>query len=92
MRLPTINNYGKYASDNYGVNTLSVELETLTVYYSYKTIVAYRDREDGLIVSQNMWSVTTGKHLNWIEPKHSKRKDSITFDLMLERALKRHIK
>jgi len=36
-----------------------------TLYYSYETIIAFRD-EHGLTISKNVWSMTTGKHLNYI--------------------------
>ena len=36
------------------------------VFYSYSTPVAYR-KGCSIRVSENVWSVTTAKHLNWIE-------------------------
>ena len=91
VKLPVITNYGQYSSDNYGVNTLHVDLGEIEFWYSYKTIVAYRDIHDGFIVCENAWGVTTGKHLNWISRDHSRRLDSGSFDVMLEYALKRHV-
>ena len=37
-----------------------------TIYYSYNTTVAVKTPID-TYVSENVWSVTTGKHLNRIE-------------------------
>lgn len=37
----------------------------VTVYFSYETIIAIRS-EDGLVISENHWGTTTGKHLNAI--------------------------
>lgn len=67
--LPKIWNYGRYSSDNYGAHTLAVQVGDVTMYYSYKTLVAFQDWSNGhgLIVSQNIWGTTTGKHLNWID-------------------------
>ena len=46
---------------------------------------------DGLIVSQNCWGVTTGKHLNWIAGGHKKdRKPNAEFETVLAEACKRH--
>jgi len=91
-QLPKITSYGNYASDNYGVNSLKVVLETITLYYSYETIIAYRDIQDGLVVHQNVWGVTTGKHLNWIDGGNkTDRLDGDNFDEMLQAALSRHI-
>lgn len=91
-QLPTITNYGQYSNDNYGAHTLKVGLGTISLFYSYDTIVAYSDSDDGLTVCENIWSTTTGKHLNWIDGgRKDRRKDSATFDAMLSAALARHI-
>ena len=90
--LPRITSYGRYSNDNYGVNSLRVVLKTLILYYSYETIIAYEDNQDGLIVHQNVWGVTTGKHLNWIDSGNKKsRLDGCKFDEMLQATLNRHI-
>lgn len=89
--LPQIKSYGQYTNDNYGAHTLCVDLGNIALYYSYSTIVAYVDYTDCLVCCQNRWGPTTGKHLNWIQPDHSKRLDSEAFDKMLTAALKRHI-
>ena len=89
--LPEISNYGQYSSDNYGAHTLRVDLPTIRLYYSYQTIVAYYDGQDGLICSDNVWGVTTGKHLNWIQPNHKERVKNDKFNEMLTAALSRHI-
>lgn len=90
FELPTITSYGDYESKNYGVNSLCVDLPGIRFYYSYKTIVAYRDFEDGLVCRQNDWATTTGKHLNWIQPDKKLRKPSEEFESMLAAALARH--
>ena len=90
--LPSISSYGDYSSDNYGVNSLAIRLGTITLYYSYKTIVAYRDYQDGLIVHENDWRTTTGKHLNWLDGGDKKsRLNDTDFQIKLECALNRHV-
>ena len=89
--LPSISSYGKYESSNYGMNTIRLDLSSLTLYYSYKTIVAYYDHQDGLVISDNVWSSTTGKHLNWINEDKSIRLDFDQFQIKRDAALKRHI-
>jgi hypothetical protein len=64
--LPTITNYGQYSSDNYGVNSLRVDVGSLTIWFSYKTPIAFQ-ANGSRIVRQNQWGPTTGKHLNWID-------------------------
>ena len=40
----------------------------IRVFYSYSTPVAYQDFKNcSLRISENVWSITTAKHLNWIE-------------------------
>ncbi len=40
----------------------------MKVFYSYSTPVAFQPRNSSeVIVCENVWSITTAKHLNWIE-------------------------
>lgn len=90
MELPQFQSYGNYSSDNYGNHTLQFFLPGITLWYSYKTIVAYSDNQDGLTVCENVWGTTTGKHLNWINDDKRSRIKSDKFDAMLKTALERH--
>lgn len=89
MSLPTISNYGNYESSNYGAHTLQVSFDKFILYYSYKTIVAYYDDTDGLVCCENVWGVTTGKHLNWIQSDKKKRVKFDEFNNMLNNMLER---
>lgn len=81
LELPTIMGYGDYASSNYGLNAIRVSVGPITVYYSYRTPVAFRVQGRDLVVRENMWSATTGKHLNWIDGGNKKeRVDSAEFE------------
>ena len=65
-------NYGSYSSDNYGANSICVQLGNKSIYYSYDTVVAFEGYNSkgvrfDLTVSENCWGPTTGKHLNWID-------------------------
>ena len=89
--LPIIENYGDYASDNYGVNTKLLITTKMNIWYSHDTIVAYKDDVDGLVVRQNDWGPTTGKHLNWIDNKnHKGRLPHQEFIAKLEQAMTRN--
>ena len=98
MQLPTIENYGNYSSDNYGVNSLKVTMGDLQLWYSYETIVAFacshfRDKFDNcpLVVTKNTWGNTTGKHLNWIDGgRKEARIDREDFEKYLAQALQSH--
>lgn len=50
-------------SPNFHVFTLSNDVE---IYFSYETPIAFLTSE-GVLVSENVWSRTTGKHINWIK-------------------------
>ncbi len=72
--------YGKYASSNYGVNSLELtDKDGNTYYFSYQTVVAVFVSGHGLIIRENDWGQTTGKHLNWIDTDKSKRLPSSVF-------------
>ena len=89
--LPTISTYGNYTGGNYGVHALRIDFDHFTLFYSYRTVVAYHDFEDGLVVCENVWGNTTGKHLNEINRDHKSRLPAAEFDAKLQLALARHI-
>jgi len=70
--LPSISSYAPHSASNYGAYTLRVDLGPLTVWFSYKTLVAFRAPGTPMIVRQNDWGATTGKHLKWINGETSK--------------------
>lgn len=81
MTLPKINTYGNYNSDNYGAHCMCVEVGPIDLYYSYRTLVAFRAPGIGLVVHENIWGPTTGKHLKWIDNGNkSSRVSSTEFD------------
>ena len=78
--------YGNYSSSNYGVNALVFQdVNRVLYYFSYKTLVAFEHRSTGLVIRENIWGTTTGKHLNWIDDDKSKRVNTeIFFDKLDE--------
>lgn len=84
MNIPSFESYGNYPSDNYGVSSLKfTDSSSRTFYFSCKTLVAFRTAKTGLVCLKNYWGPTTGKHLNWIQPDHSKRIKQAEFDKLL---------
>lgn len=82
-QLPTIRNYGHYSSDNYGANSLEMSFPNgFSISYSYDTPIAFIGRE-GLVIRENDWSTTTGKHLNWINEDKSRRISGEEFEKLL---------
>jgi len=83
----SITNYGKYSNSNYGIHTLQVNMPKITVYFSYKTIIAFHTMDEGLITCENIWTVTTGKHLNWIDNNKDSRLPYDEFQARLNAAI-----
>ena len=74
-----------FYNENTAKNAPYVEINGVTFYFSYETVVAVRYGL-GLKVIKNQWSTTTGKHLNWICSDHSIRLDPADFDKEVEKA------
>lgn len=53
-------------------NLNRVDVNGVSFWFSYQTVVAFEDHK-GLVVSENVWSQTTGKHLNSIQSDKSLR-------------------
>ncbi len=88
MDLPRIGSYGEYSTGNYGVNCQFMEIGGITLYYSYSTIIGFRTRMKGLVLSHNVWGNTTGKHLNWLDRDKKNRLDYDDFSTQLKTVLK----
>lgn len=77
-----VSSYGDY-DDNYGTHCLTVTVNGILFYFSYDTIVAFKD-SDGLYVSENIWGPTTGKHINAIDTDKMSRFPREKFEEILE--------
>ncbi len=71
--IPQIGSYGRYQGHNYGLNTLEITFGPLTIYFSYKTCVAFQLSGYRKVVRRNEWGRTTGKHLTWIDGRKTRR-------------------
>ena len=60
------------------------------LYFSYTTIITFHEQGHKMVVSQNVWSSTTGRHLNEIDGGGKEdRVDNNTFQEQLDEALER---
>ena len=86
--IPRISNYGNATSSNYGFNTLLfTDNKGREFFFSYTTLVAARIG-DTLIVRENAWGNTTGKHLNLIDGgDKANRLTKQEFEMVLARVL-----
>ena len=48
-------------------NFTAVDVGNLEVWFSYSTPIAYRVPGSGLVIRENDWSNTTGKHLTYLD-------------------------
>ena len=88
-QLPSFSSYVNYASSNYGAHCIRFDLPHISVYFSYRTPVAFSTAKTGLVVRQNDWSTTTGKHLNAIDNGNKKaRLTGAEFEAALAKACK----
>ena len=72
-----------FYNENTAKNAPYVEVNGVTFYFSYETVVAV-SYGLGLKVIKNYWGPTTGKHLNWISTDHSIRLDDADFQKEVE--------
>ena len=65
-----------------------VKIGKIVLYFSYETVVAFYDyNTHQQVVSENIWTNTTGKHLNAIDGGNKKsRVEHDTFLKLLENA------
>lgn len=54
------------------VNFHKVSIGDVELYFSYETIVGFYTMGSGFVVSENVWSNTTGKHLTKLCEKKSR--------------------
>ena len=84
--LPSIDTYGPSQNQNSLVMTMPNGVQ---IWFSYKTPVAYQVPGEALVVRENDWSTTTGKHLNAIDGGSNEAKRSrlagTTFEARLTR-------
>jgi len=64
-----------------------VSFQNLTIWFSYKTPIAFMTPETGRVVRENSWGVTTGRHLNAINNDKGKRIAGSDFDRQLSTIL-----
>ena len=84
--IPSFESYGDYDKPN--IRTLKFWVGDLVIWFSYKTPVAFRQWNKERVVRENDWSVTTGKHLNWIDGgDRSNRVPGEEFEKPLKEAL-----
>jgi hypothetical protein len=64
-------------------NFYRLDLHSFSFLFSYETCVAYSALTD-LYISENVWSQTTGKHLNLLNPDKSIRLPNEEFNSLLK--------
>jgi hypothetical protein len=79
------------ASCSIGSNNAVVNVGNLTLWFSYRTLIAFQVGGQHPIVIQNYWGPTTGKHLNAVDHgDKSGRLNEKAFKLAFAEVLKSH--
>ena len=65
--------------------------DSVAIWFSYDTPVAFEAGGE-TVVSENIWSRTTGRHLSKIEPDKGKRVSHDTFVQMYDAALSKALR
>ena len=69
-------------------NFTKINIGTITVWFSYETPIAFQVDGQPLVVRENVWSTTTGKHLNAIDggdkEAKARRVSSEVFESLVE--------
>ena len=78
----------EYPSRN--TKLMKIKIGTLTLWFSYETIIAFDSWKTGFWISKNYWGTTTGRHLNEIHPDKNKRVTDTTFQEKLKLTLELH--
>lgn len=68
-------------------NCNEVRIGDLSLYFSYETCVGFYHGSTGTVLSENVWSSTTGKHLNNFGDK-SRRIPNAEFETKLNEITK----
>ncbi len=61
---------------------------SLTLAFSYQTVIGYQEGWSAWRLTENYWGPTTGKHLNWLDERKKDRLEDALFSLGLKTALK----
>jgi hypothetical protein len=67
-------------------NMTLVDIGTLSLYFSYKTVIAFSS-PNGLRIRTNVWGPTTGKHLNYLSADKTRRIEGSAFEKELAETL-----
>ena len=73
--VPVIASYGKTEDSK----TIVLTIGTTRIWYSYRTAIAFQIGDAPIVVHENIWGKTTGKHLNLINADKSIRVNNATF-------------
>lgn len=68
-------------------NFTVVQVGSLSVWFSYKTPIAFQSGYGSIVVRENEWGPTTGKHLGYIGVDAKNRIDGVTFERELAKVL-----
>lgn len=77
----TLRNLGKA---NRHMLVIENKTDSIRIFFSYETPVAFEKSNEGIVVRENEWSTTTGRFLNELEPDKTKRVSGEKFKALLD--------
>jgi len=69
---------------------IDVQVGSITLNFSYETVIAFDSPFSGFVISENVWSTTTGRHLNEIHPDKDLRITHNEFEKKLQETLEHY--
>jgi hypothetical protein len=66
MNYPKLYDYVDYDKESISGKSTAIEINNCVFYFSYITLIAFKIKGK-LFVHENVWSVSTGKHLDCID-------------------------
>lgn len=66
-------------------NFVVIEIGGLALWFSYNTLIAFQEPGEPVVVSENCWGPTTGKHLGMV-PGGNRKEERLYRDAFEERA------
>jgi len=72
------------------VNATKVNIGKITLWFSYDDLVAFQVDDKPLVIRENDWGTTTGKHLNAICHDKSRRISAAEFEAAFQQVLVDH--
>ena len=73
MLIPKYEYYANSSRGNTDLKAIKIITDTVNIWYSYNTVIAFQEKGKDVICIENLWKKTTGIHLFYIQYDKTKR-------------------